>query len=156
MPSLPKHGHGWPKKSPTYLSWQEMRRRCTNTRAPYFALYGGRGIAVCARWQSFENFLDDMGVRPEGRTLERIETDGPYEPGNCRWATPGEQNRNTRRNIWIEVNGERLCLQDWAKRLGLKWASVRGRLARGWDPARAVTEPAHEVGRRLSACRSPT
>lgn len=156
MPSLPKHGHGWPKKSRTYLSWQEMKRRCRNPKAPWFELYGGRGISVCERWDKFENFLADMGERPDGRTLERIESNGNYEPGNCRWATPGEQNRNTSRNIWVDVDGERLCVRDWATRLGLSWASVRGRLRRGWDPVRAVTEPAHEVGRRLSRWRSPS
>lgn len=73
-----------------------MRSRCNNPRHPRFADWGGRGITVCDRWATYENFLLDMGVRPAGTTLERIDNDGPYEPGNCTWARPDAQNRNKR------------------------------------------------------------
>src|SRR5215831_891937 len=92
-----QHGHnqaGAP--TPTYRSWQKMRARCNNPRNNRFSLYGGRGIKVCRRWDSFENFLADMGERPLGMTLDRIDPDGDYKPGNCRWATPTQQRANRR------------------------------------------------------------
>jgi hypothetical protein len=89
----PVHGM---TRTRTYKSWQSMHQRCANPNTKHFAYYGGRGISVCARWNEFANFLEDMGVRPPGRTLDRIETDGNYEKGNCRWATPAEQQANRR------------------------------------------------------------
>ena len=85
-------------RTPTHTSWSSMWGRCSNPADPAWKYYGARGISVCARWVSFENFLADMGERPEGKTLDRWpNNDGNYEPGNCRWATPAEQNANRRR-----------------------------------------------------------
>ena len=81
----------------TYRSWRSMINRCTNPRVHQYRWYGGRGITVCARWQnSFSAFLSDMGERPEGRALDRVNSNGNYEPGNCRWATQIEQTHNSR------------------------------------------------------------
>lgn len=81
---------------PSYPSWANMLQRCTNPNDPAYRHYGGRGITVCERWQSFENFLADMGERPEGLTLDRTDNEGNYEPGNCKWATRAQQSANRR------------------------------------------------------------
>lgn len=98
-----KHGHATPRKvTPTYRSWRSMGSRCYNPKDTSYRYYGGRGITVCKRWQGehgFENFLADMGERPKGRSLDRRDVNGNYEPDNCRWATPKEQGENKRRSI---------------------------------------------------------
>ena len=95
----PRHGHstrkGW---SPTYRSWVAMKQRCLNPASSNFGRYGGCGVTLCKRWHSFENLLADMGERPPGMTLDRIDNRKGYEPGNCRWATDEEQRRNKRSN----------------------------------------------------------
>jgi hypothetical protein len=104
-----KHGHSAAaKRTPTYNSWLEMRKRCSNPNRHQANLYIGSGVKICDRWQNFENFLADMGERPEGTTLDRWPNQrGNYEPGNCRWATPREQGRNTcRSRLTLEMATE--------------------------------------------------
>lgn len=108
-----------------------MLDRCENPQSNRFYTHGARGIKVCDRWKEFDNFFADMGAKPEGLTLERVNNDGDYEPSNCRWATYTEQSRNTRRNFYIDFRGERRCLSEWCELLGLPykrtWEQIRYR-----------------------------
>jgi hypothetical protein len=123
--------HGM-SKSKTYRVWADMIGRCTRASSLYgVAYYQNRGIVVCDRWlESFENFLIDMGECPRGLTIDRIDYDGNYEPGNCRWATRKEQMRNTRRNVWIIYNGQRLTLTEACQTAGIVQSSVSWRAKR--------------------------
>ncbi len=130
-----------------YKSWQKMKERCLVPSCPSFKDYGDRGITICARWlNSFENFYADMGKKPEGYSIERINNEIGYTPENCKWATRAEQNANKRSNVHITHNGERLMIRDWSRRLGGDDWLVGGRLKRGWDEIRAVTTPLHNNG----------
>ena len=119
-------------------SWVGMRRRCLSPRNQDFPKYGGRGISICAEWGDFTVFLKDMGPRPLGRSLDRINNDGNYEPGNCRWATPREQARNTRRTRNVTIGPLTLCLAAWAEESGKDERAIRADLLRGMNPAHAV------------------
>lgn len=103
----------------TYRIWQAMRNRCRNTNMAGWQNYGGRGIRVCERWSSFENFLSDMGESPPGHEIDRIDNNGIYEPNNCRWATREQQSRNKRSNRIISFNGQSKCMKDWARKFRL-------------------------------------
>lgn len=141
-----KHGHTSYRGpcSLTYSTWTSMIGRTTNPSHTVAKHYHARGITVCDRWRaSFENFLADMGERPtKGHSIDRIDNERGYEPGNCRWATRGEQARNTRRTIHLEHNGRTMCVKDWANLLGISPTTLRIRLRRGWPLERALTTPA--------------
>ncbi len=139
---LRKHGHSVGANRKTYAVWLDMRERCDpNNVHPHAKIYySGRGITVCDRWSSFENFLEDMGVCPEGTSIDRIDNDGNYEPGNCRWATKKEQARNKRTNLLVTLNGETLCAAEWAERSGLKYGTIIRRIRAGW-PAELILSP---------------
>lgn len=120
-----------------YKSWQAMKTRCSNPNTACYKNYGERGIYYCKEWETFENFYRDMGDRPEGLTLERINNNLPYSKDNCRWATTAEQNRNTRQNILLEKDGRIMCLTDWAAELKIPYPTLQDRVRRGW-PADCV------------------
>lgn len=118
-----------------YQVWASMIKRCENPAEKNYRHYGGRGIRVCDRWRhSFEAFIADMGERPDGMTLDRVNVDGNYEPGNCRWATYAEQSRNTRRNRRLLVGGKSMTVTDAARALGVRRWTLYDRLDRGVDP----------------------
>lgn len=139
-----------------YSIWVAMRERCNNPRSANYPRYGGRGISVCPRWNSFELFLKDMGPRPPGRSdtrslfsIERLDNNKDYCPENCTWVTSQQQARNRRVSRRISFNGESLCLAEWAARLGLSSSALSARLKR-WGTKRALTEARHhEFDQRL-------
>ncbi len=127
-----------------YRAWQTMRLRCTDPEHAAYPNYGGRGIAVCDRWlRSVAAFIADMGPKPsEQHEIDRIDNNGNYEPGNCRWATRTENSRNRRSNRLIEHEGETLPLAAWAERYGIARDTLRKRLEAGWPVSEALTVPA--------------
>lgn len=127
--------------TPTWKTWHAMRMRCLSPSAADYPRYGGRGIRVCAAWGSYERFLADMGERPSGMTLDRIDPDGDYSPDNCRWATVKEQNRNRRRTVFLEANGQRKSLSEWAEQLGFSHIALYKRYAAGWSDEEIVNTP---------------
>ena len=148
---LTKHGaarNG--QMTPEYRSWRSMKNRCLDPANPRFYLYGERGISVCERWiHSFINFLVDMGKRPAGTSIDRINPDGNYEPSNCHWATAKHQQRHLRTNPIIIVKNTAACLSEWAEKVGLPRAVIAMRIHRGWTPAEALGTPAGVRGRRI-------
>ncbi|QSI31455.1 hypothetical protein GNX71_18470 [Variovorax sp. RKNM96] len=136
--------------SPTYNTWSSMRRRCSKESNHNYAEYGGRGIGYDEKWDTFAGFLEDMGVRPEGKTLDRMDPDGHYDKDNCRWATPTEQVNNLRTNHVVTIGPFSLSVSEWADLLGIGRAMIYRRLAVGWNPVKAVCIPG-KLGRRLAS-----
>ena len=128
-------------------AWRLMLNRCYRTNSQDYPLYGGRGIRVCERWHTFNNFLQDMGERPDDMTLDRIDNDNSYKLSNCRWATPKEQALNRRRTLWVELNGETKSLCQWADELGLKRGTVLQRVyTYKWTAEKALLTPISKGG----------
>jgi hypothetical protein len=138
---MKKHGHTTKhSQSRTYNSYTNMISRCYRPSSANFDNYGGRGIAVCQEWRAgFDSFLRDMGERPDGMTLDRIDSTKDYAKDNCKWALPSEQARNRRTNVFIEHAGQRKILGDWAKDLGVTPAVISYRLRSGWSTEKALT-----------------
>jgi hypothetical protein len=136
-----KDTHGM-SDTPVYKAWTQMKQRCYNANDPQYHNYGARGITVCDRWRlDFAQFLTDMGERPKGMTLDRIDNNGPYAPDNCRWATDVEQCNNTRVNHVLAWNGRTQTIAQWAKVTGLSYNVIRYRILHGWTIEHALTHP---------------
>jgi hypothetical protein len=150
-----RHGHKKGGVTSMYTRWQNMRRRCSDKRYRSYARYGGRGIKVCKKWdESFPDFLqdilDDLGEPPTAKhQIDRKDNNGHYEPGNVRWATREEQQRNTMRTHFITFNGKTQCLSDWAAELKIPRQCLSRRIHLGWTVERAFTKP-------VSPGRNPT
>jgi len=130
-------------KTPEYRIWSGMITRCYNPNWEHYAHYGGRGITVCPEWRhSFEQFLADMGPRPTPKhSLERVNRDGPYAAGNCRWATHQDQMRNRSNSTFFTHAGRTQTAAAWAEEAGMKTSTFWERLRRGWSLERTLTEP---------------
>lgn len=141
---ITKHAHSY---TLTYRSWGSMLSRCRNPKYPSYARYGGRGIKVDVRWHTFTNFLSDMGEKPQGMSLDRIDNNGHYEPGNCRWATPRQQSNNTQTNRFFSHNGLTQTVSEWARQLGLNRSTLYSRIHKGY-PSYLVLSSRSFTGRR--------
>ena len=135
--------HGY-TKFPEYEVWRHMIERCQDSKRKDWPRYGGRGIVVCQRWRdSFPAFYEDMGPRPTpAHSIDRINNDGNYEPGNCRWATVAEQASNKSNNRYLTFDGQTLTVSQWARKLGIKVDVLNLRLSHyNWTVERALTQP---------------
>lgn len=144
------HGQAGVKTtSAEYWVWHSMRQRCENPNDTGYSRYGARGIRVCETWAKFEAFFADMGARPSsGHSIDRIDSDGDYEPTNCRWATIGEQNRNTSRNVYVEHDGRRMVLKDWAREYGVPYMTLKARYRDGMEFGEALRLPSGHKDRK--------
>jgi hypothetical protein len=128
------HPDGAPQGTPEYRTWKSIIQRCFNRRSRGYPGYGGRGITMCERWRkSFAEFLADMGRKPSPlHSIDRYpDNNGNYEPGNCRWATRTQQNRNRRDTVFITINGQTKCVSEWAQQAGISWATIQRRMDAG-------------------------
>ena len=157
----PRQNVGMKAKYPAeYRTWISMKRRCENSNCVDYSSYGGRGIQYCFRWSSFVLFLEDMGSKPTGTFLDRINNNGNYEPSNCRWATVKESNRNRRNIRYLTIRDTTKGLGEWAEEVGLNVETIRSRLNRGWEPTEAVfgslCQTMERVGRRWGRRDKPS
>lgn len=138
------HGHSRNadgKETGVYSSWSNMRARCQNPKHHKYHMYGAVGITVCERWQVFENFLEDMGERPEGMSIDRIDGIKGYYKENCRWATRKEQQNNVKSNIHLTINGKTQPLRTWAREIGIDPVTLRWRIRQGWPEQSLLAGP---------------
>lgn len=133
-----------------YRTWALMCHRCSNPNSIGWPCYGGRGITVCERWLKFENFLADMGPRPAGTSLDRIDNALGYSPENCRWATRHQQANNMRSNRLITAFGKTMTMAEWARDRNLHYKNLKSRLWRGMSIEEALTLPVMKGGWGLS------
>lgn len=144
--SQAKFKHGSAKKGvqrvPEYKAWMGMKQRCSAVNNDDYPRYGGRGIKVCERWlHSYESFIADMGPRPSGCSLDRINNDGDYEPTNCRWATAIQQASNKSSCVFLTARGQTKSLAKWAEDIGIQYHTLKSRILAGWSIDRALDQP---------------
>lgn len=146
-----KHGKAY---SRIYREWRNMKYRCRNPNSSSYAWYGGRGIQVCDRWLKFETFYDDVSMLPHfgdpNYTLDRIDGDGNYEPGNVRWADKFTQANNRNSNMMITYNGETHSLAEWSRKLDINYNTLKSRLRLGWPVERVFTTKKQTIPRENS------
>lgn len=136
------HGHAKRGSGTSiYSRWQGMLERCNNKNSQAYKRYGGRGITICDRWLSFENFYEDMGDPPDGMSLDRIDNDKGYSKDNCRWASKTEQIRNRSTSKILTFNGETKSIKEWADSYGIRYGTLQLRLRAGWSVDEAITTP---------------
>lgn len=136
---LTTHGRSF---TPEYQTWRSMLARCNSPSSAAYRKYGAVGISVCDRWKKFENFFSDMGERPSLRhSIDRIDGKKNYDPGNCRWATPRQQQTNLKNNVRISHDGKHLTIGEWSDIVGLNPKTIYSRLKLGWSVQDALTLP---------------
>ena len=136
---LTKHGLS---RSGSYKSWSTMIKRCTDPSSGSYIRYGGAGVIVCPEWlESFESFFAAMGHRPDGHTLDRINSSKGYEPNNCKWSTLQEQCRHRKSNRILTLRGESASMAEWSERTGLSYSTIKMRLHHGWTEEKCLTTP---------------
>lgn len=137
--AITTHGRA---RTRVHTIWIQMRGRCQNPNNSAFSYYGGRGIQVCERWESFENFLSDMGEPPTtGHSIDRIDANSNYSPQNCRWSTDTEQSWNKRSTRFVDIGGIIKPMAVWIKEFGIGHGTVYKRMAKGMTPEEAITTP---------------
>lgn len=133
--------------TPTYHTWDGMKQRCLNPNSDNYSYYGGRGISICKEWLTFSGFYEDMGSKPPGLTLDRIDGEGDYTVTNCRWVSRKKQSENRKVVHMITIGRTTLCQEDWAKEVGIAPMTIRRRISKGWTEAQSIFTPAY--GERL-------
>lgn len=142
-------------RDPRFAIWHGIKDRCFDSRHHAFHRYGGRGVTMCERWrQSFDDFCADVGPRPARMTIDRIDNERGYEPGNVRWATYTEQNRNRSDTRLLTAFGRTQCVAEWATELGISRAAIAGRLRRGWPVEKALGLRRTQMHRRFSSAET--
>jgi hypothetical protein len=134
--------HGM-RKTSTYASWDNMKQRCQNINHKRFAEWGGRGITVCEDWQTFSGFFADMGVKPAGSQIDRIDNNKGYYKDNCRWVSGSENCRNTRASVFLQLGNLSLTLAEWSERIGIKVGTIWWRKTNGWPLEKALNGGVH-------------
>lgn len=134
-----------------YQTWMGMKSRCLNPKTRNYNDYGGRGITICERWMEFENFFQDMGIRPtDNHSLDRLNNDGNYEPSNCAWVLMIDNQNNRRNNVKATLHGKTLTLKQWSRELKINYSLLLRRKKEGWSDEKLLTKPIQKQKWRVS------